>query len=152
MACPEQPLTPRLSEQHCKFRLRIAPSEIHRWGVYAEESIPPNRKVIEYIGEKISRRESKRRAEERGGVYLFTLNNYWNIDGAVNGSGAEFINHSCDPNLAARIVKEHIIYVSRRPIQPGEELTIDYRFDKDVEKVVCRCGAAACRGHINLTE
>jgi SET domain-containing protein len=40
--------------------------------------------------------------------------------------------------------------MSKRAIRRGEELTIDYRFDKKVERVPCRCGAKACRGVINL--
>lgn len=152
MACPTQPTTPRLDPKFCAYRLRVAPSPIHRWGIYAEERIPANRKVIEYTGEKISRRESKRRADSREDVYLFTLDNYWNIDGAVGGSGAEYINHSCNPSVAARIVRKHILYMSLREIEPGEELTIDYRFDWNVEKVPCRCGAQKCRGTINLKE
>jgi SET domain-containing protein len=152
MACPELPTLPRIDPRHCCFQLRVAPSKIHRWGIFAAERIPANRKVIEYTGEKISRRESKRRADSRPEVYLFTLDNYWNIDGAVNGSGAEYINHCCEPNLTARILKGHILYMSLREIAAGEELTIDYRFDWDVEKVPCRCGAAKCRGWINVKE
>lgn len=132
--------------------MKLAPSKIHRWGIYATERIPAGRKVIEYTGEKISRRETKRRANSRDFIYLFTLDAYWTIDGAVGGSGAEYINHSCDPNLVARIMKGHILYMSVRDIKPGEELTVDYRFDKKVEKVVCRCGAVKCRGTINVTE
>lgn len=105
--------------------------------------------MIEYTGERISRRETKRRAQ-RELNYLFTLDNYWTLDGAVGGSGAEFINHCCEPNLVARIVKGHILYISRRAIAPGEELTVDYHFAKNVEKVPCRCGAPGCRGTINL--
>jgi uncharacterized protein len=116
------------------------------------EFIPLNRKVVEYTGEKISRRETKRRAESSDLIYLFTLDRYWTIDGSVGGSGAEYINHSCDPNLVARIVKGHILYVSRRDIQPGEELTVDYHFEKKVEKIQCKCGASNCRGTINVLE
>ncbi len=143
--------TPQLDPAHSSFKLKLARSRIHRWGVYAAEPIPANRKVIEYTGEKINRKETKRRAENNSHlIYLFTLDKYWTIDGAVGGSGAEYINHSCDPNLAARITKGHILYFSRRPIQKGEELTVDYRFDKKVERVPCKCGAATCRGSINL--
>ncbi len=46
--------------------------------------------------------------------------------------------------------KGHILYMSVRDIEKGEELTIDYHFDKDVEKVPCYCGAKNCRGTINL--
>jgi SET domain-containing protein len=143
---------PSLNPEYCCFKLRLGHSKIHRWGVYALEPIPKNRKVIEYVGERISRRETKRRSETREFNYLFTLDRYWTIDGSVGGSGAEYINHSCDPNLVARIVKGHILYWSRRPIQTGEELTVDYHFAPDVEKVPCACGTQACRGTINLTK
>jgi len=39
------------------------PSRIHRWGVFAQERIPARRKAIEYTGERVSRREAKRRGE-----------------------------------------------------------------------------------------
>lgn len=142
---------PKLNPEYCEFKLKLAPSAIHRWGIYAEERIPPRRKVIEYTGEKISRRETKRRGE-RELHYLFTLDDYWTLDGAVGGSGAEYINHCCDPNIRTQIVKGHILYFSTRWIEKGEELTVDYRFAKDVERVPCKCGAKNCRGTINLKE
>jgi SET domain-containing protein len=141
---------PYIDPAHACFRLRLARSRIHRWGVYTAEFIPAGKKVIEYTGERISRRETKRRADLAELTYLFTLDPYWTIDGSVGGSGAEYINHSCDPNLVARILKGHILYMSRRNIRRGEELTVDYHFDKKVEKVICRCGAEKCRGTINL--
>jgi uncharacterized protein len=141
---------PRIDQKHACFGLRLAPSKIHRWGIYATEFIPAGRKVIEYTGERISRRETKRRADLSDMIYLFTLDPYWTLDGSVGGSGAEYINHSCDPNLVARVMKGHILYVSAREIRPGEELTVDYHFAKNVQKVTCRCGAANCRGTINL--
>lgn len=143
---------PRIDERYAGYGMKLAPSNIHRWGIYATEPIPAHRKVIEYTGEKISRRETKRRADSTDLIYLFTLDSYWTIDGSVGGSGAEFINHSCNPNLAARIVKGHILYMSLRPIEKGEELTVDYHFDKKVERVTCKCGAHNCRGTINLLE
>jgi SET domain-containing protein len=140
---------PRLNQKECRFKLKLRESKIHRWGVFAMETIPAKRKVIEYTGERISRKETKRRAEAPFN-YLFTLDNYWTIDGAVGGSGAEFINHSCDPNCASQIVKGHILYMSKREIRKGEELTVDYRFDADSESVKCSCGEKKCRGTINL--
>ena len=131
--------------------MEIRPSKIHRYGVYALERIPKNRKVIEYTGERINRKEAKRRGEGEY-TYLFTLDPYWTLDGAVGGSGAEIINHSCEPNLVCRVMKGHIIYMSLREIKPGEELLVDYHFAKNVEKVPCGCGAKTCRGTINLKE
>jgi uncharacterized protein len=141
--------TARIDTRFCCFRLRIGESRIHQRGVYAAEPIPARRKVIEYTGERISRRETARRG--LGPLtYLFTLDDYWTLDGAVGGSGAELINHSCDPNLYAWNFKGHILYMSRRRIRRGEELTVDYRFSKKIERVPCCCGSAKCRGAINL--
>ena len=81
-----------------------------------------------------------------GVTYLFQLDDKWTLDGAVGGSGAEIINHSCEPNLISRIMKGHILYMSLRTINPGEELTIDYQFDDPNEKTPCSCRAAKCRG------
>lgn len=142
---------PTIDPQQAAFRLFVAESKIHRWGVYADEDIPPRRKVIEYTGERISRKETKIRAS-RPLNYIFTLDKYWSIDGSAGGSGAQFINHSCHPNTVARIIKGHIIYFSTRAIRKGEELTVDYNFGKDVEVVLCACGADDCRGTINLKD
>jgi SET domain-containing protein len=142
---------PAVDERYAQFRLEIKPSKIHRWGLYAAEDIPARRKVIEYTGERLNRIQTKRRSEEQGRmIYLFTLNSYWTLDGAVGGSGAEYINHCCDPNIVTVIRNEHILYMSRKAIRKGEELTVDYHFAKDIEKYVCKCGAAKCRGTINL--
>jgi hypothetical protein len=98
---------------------------------------------------RINRKETKRRGT--GSItYLFTLDDYWTLDGALGGSGAEIINHSCDPNLYAWIFKGHILYMSKRAIEAGEELTVDYRFSEKIDKVRCRCGSPHCRGTINL--
>jgi len=142
---------PSIDPRYTRFRLEIRESRIHHRGVFTLERIPPNRKVIEYTGEKISRRETKRRGSGRH-TYLFTLDDYWTIDGAVGGSGPEIINHSCTPNLYSSIRKGHILYMSKRLIVPGEELTVDYRFSDKVDPVRCRCGAPECRGVINFKE
>ena len=136
---------PRIDPKYAAFKLAIRKSKIHRYGVYAEERIPANRKVIEYTGERLNRAETKRRGEGEY-TYLFTLDDYWTLDGAFGGSGAEIINHSCDPNVVARIMKGHIIYMSLREIQPGEELAVDYNFVFTGDRSTCACGAKNCRG------
>src|SRR5260370_23847424 len=108
--------SPIIDPRYTSFELAIRGSRIHRRGVYAEEPIPARRKVIEYTGEKISRRETKR-CGDSSVTYLFTLDDYWTLDGAFGGSGAEIINHSCNPNLRAWIFKGHILYMSKRVIE-----------------------------------
>src|SRR5436309_856080 len=124
---------PTINEKYTNFKLEIKPSKIHRWGVYAAETIPARRKIMEYTGERISRKETRRRSEEQGRmIYLFTLDNYWTLDGAVGGSGAQYINHCCDSNIRTVIQKGHILYMSSRPIRKGEELTVDYHSAQDI--------------------
>ena len=137
---------PVIDPKYCCYRLRASESRIHRWGVYADEDIPANRKVIEYRGEKIGRREAKRRGET---PYLFVLDRYWTLDGGVGGSGAELVNHSCQPNLVSRIMMGHILFMSLRAIRRGEELTVDYNYDHTDETMRCLCGQQNCRGIIN---
>jgi SET domain-containing protein len=140
---------PVIDPKYCCYRVRAAESKIHRWGLYAEQDIPANRKVMEYRGEKIGPPEAKRRAKT---PYLFVLDAHWTIDGGVGGSGAELVNHSCQPNLVSRIMKGHIIYMSLRKIRKDEELTIDYNYDETDETMRCLCGMPGCRGVINRND
>ena len=143
--------TPSIDKRFACFKLSIKRSGIHRYGLYAEEFIPKGRKVIEYRGERINRRETRKRSDEQASmIYLFTLDSYWTLDGAVGGSGAEYINHCCDPSIRTWITKGHILYMAARDIKKGEELTVDYHFSKDVDKIPCKCGSPKCRGTINV--
>lgn len=56
------------------------------------------------------------------------------------------INHSCDPSCWL----SGLNLTARRPIAPGEAITVDYAtFCADsMESFVCTCGAAGCRGVI----
>lgn len=132
------------------YRMEIRDSGIHGRGVFAAEAIPANRKVIEYTGERISARQADKRGHGHC-TYYFSLDRYWVLDGAVGGSGAELINHSCGPNLVSRIMKGHILYMSLRRIRKGEELTVDYHFSKNDETTPCHCKAKNCRRTINLS-
>ncbi|GAA5482253.1 SET domain-containing protein [Haloferula sargassicola] len=133
-------------------------SVIHGRGVYATRDIAPETEIIEYIGEVISKEESERRAwaqaehaEKTGdaAVYIFTLDEKWDIDGNVPWNTARLINHSCEPNCEAWIVGKKIVIYSLTDIKAGDELTFDYGFDIDCyEDHPCRCGRPGCVGYI----
>ena len=90
---------PTVDPRHACFKLEIKPSKIHRWGVYAAEDIPVRRKVMEYTGERINRKETKRRSEEQDKlIYLFTLDSYWTLDGSVATSSTS----PASPSAGAR--------------------------------------------------
>ena len=141
---------PRINPQYARFRLRIGKSRIHRFGVFALERIPARRNVIDYTGELVNSFESRRRTKNVKEKYVIKLDDFWRIDGAVGGSGAEIINHSCDPNIRYRVVRNQVVCQSIRPIEVGEELTADYHFPIDAPMLPCRCGSPQCRGTINV--
>ena len=42
-----------------------------------------------------------------------------------------------------------IVIYSKQPIAIGEEITYDYKFPLEDEKITCLCGAQGCRGFLN---
>lgn len=85
-------------------------SAIHGWGLYAEENIGINELIIEYVGEKVRQkvadmREIKYEKQGVGSSYLFRMMDDEIVDATKKGGIARFINHSCDPNCTAKIIK-----------------------------------------------
>ncbi len=140
---------------------KVNHSAIHGHGVFAKKNIKKNIKIIQYIGEKISKSEGDKRSEIRlkkylnsnmtGSVYIFELNNKFDIDGSFLYNKARYINHSCNPNCEVNIEKNEIWISSIKYIKKGEELSYDYgySFDKeDYKDHVCKCGSNNCIGYI----
>jgi hypothetical protein len=145
------------SDHDAPFELRR--SAIQGRGAFATRRIRPGARIIEYVGEHISRDEGDRRYDDehmgRHHTFLFALDDGSVIDAAVGGNDARFINHSCDPNCQAIEEDGRIFIEALRNIQPGAELTYDYAYertgdhtDEDEALYVCRCGAKNCRGTI----
>ena len=88
-----------------------------------------------------------------GDCYMFSLDAEHIIDATFYGNKARYINHSCDPNLKSdKLVvngETHIIFMANRHIESGEELTFDYQFDYEAEKLECFCGSYNCKGRLN---
>ncbi len=139
----------RIDPRFARYALIVRKSRLHGLGVFAGEEIPANRKVIEYTGKVISVSEANTHDTSMV-TYFFALTRRRVVDGSVGGSGAQYVNHSCQPNIFTKILKGHILYMSRQRIPIGEELTVDYRFSANEEDVPCNCGSRVCRGTINL--
>ena len=133
-------------------------SSIHSQGVFALRDIPPGTRILEYTGEKIGKRESERRANERlarakvtgeAAVYIFNLNKRQDLDGSMKSNIARLLNHSCDPNCEAIQSRGRIWMTALRNIKKGEELTFNYGFDlENWSEHPCRCGTDRCIGFI----
>ncbi len=137
----------------------VKESSIHNKGVFARVDIPQGTRVIEYVGQKITKAEANRRSDiplerhERdkryGAVYIFELNKRYDIDGNVFYNTARFINHSCDPNCEAENIRGHIWIISIRDIKKDEEITYNYGYDyEDYEDHRCFCQTDKCVGYI----
>lgn len=122
-------------------RVRRRRSKLHGWGVFAQEDINKNKRIITYDGEKISTQESADREDRylrRGEIWCFKLNRRWVIDANVGGNLARFINHACRPNCYSNIVDGEIWIIAGKNVKAGDELTYDYHTDGDKE-IECRC-------------
>jgi SET domain-containing protein len=63
------------------------------------------------------------------------------------GEPDRYLNHSCDPNAWLRYSADRIELIARRPIRPGDEITLDYLINNSGgNSWPCHCGAARCRG------
>lgn len=138
--------------------VEVRKSGIHGSGLFAKRRIPKGTRIMEYVGDKITKAESERRSDLQyeqgrasgdGTVYVFILNDRYDIDGNVPGNDAKYANHSCDPNAYTEIVKNRVWMIAEREIRKGEEIVYDYQFDLSYwEQHPCRCGAKRCLGYI----
>ncbi|KAJ5435694.1 Histone lysine methyltransferase SET associated [Penicillium cf. griseofulvum] len=144
-----------------KKPVRFARSAIHNWGLYAEENITANDMIIEYVGEKVRQqvadmRERRYLKSGIGSSYLFRIDENTVIDATKRGGIARFINHSCTPNCTAKIIKvdgsKRIVIYALRDIERDEELTYDYKFEREWDsddRIPCLCGSTGCKGFLN---
>ncbi|GMM42306.1 histone methyltransferase [Hanseniaspora uvarum] len=144
-----------------KKSVMFAKSSIHNWGLYTQEPILSNEMIIEYVGEVLRQSVSEKRERDYlnrgiGSSYLFRIDENTVIDATKIGGIARFINHSCDPNCTAKIIKvgksKRIVIYALRDIMDNEELTYDYKFEREInesERVKCLCGAYNCKGYLN---
>jgi uncharacterized protein len=127
-------------------------SPIHGTGGFAEVAVPKGTRLLEYLGERISKAESLRRCE-RNNECIFTLNDEQDLDGNVVWNPARLINHSCAPNCEAEKDGDHIWIIATRDIRAGEEITFNYGYDlEDYRDHPCRCGAPNCVGYMVAEE
>ncbi|KIO23729.1 hypothetical protein M407DRAFT_77739 [Tulasnella calospora MUT 4182] len=141
-----------------KKQLIFARSPIHDWGLYAMEAIPQGEMVIEYVGEVIRAQVADKREKwyEKIGIgssYLFRVDEDSVVDATKRGNLGRLINHSCTPNCTAKIIvvnsQKKIVIYAKTSIEPGEEITYDYHFPLEQEKIPCLCGSPRCRGFLN---
>jgi SET domain-containing protein len=132
--------------------IEFRPSSIHGLGGFAGCDIAAGTRVIEYVGERITKQESLVRCELNN-EYIFGLDEHTDLDGNVSWNPARFLNHSCRPNCDAELREGRIWLVSNQNIHADEELTFNYGFDLvDYREHPCNCGSPDCVGFIVAEE
>ena len=131
---------------------RIKDSKIDKKGLYAKKDIAPGTRIIQYIGKLITKKQTENndKFDNDKDIYLFNLNNRYDLDGDFKWNTARLINHSCDPNCEVEGKGLEIWVTSTRFIKKGEELSYDYGFgfDQDYKQFPCKCGSKKCCGYI----
>jgi uncharacterized protein len=127
--------------------LVVADSSISGKGLFATANIETGRVVIRLGGRLVS----TDRLEElllTSPEYVDTLTVYEDLHLVLpSATEVHFGNHSCDPNLWH--VGPYEI-AARRPVEAGNEVTIDYGTQSGAPgfSMMCTCGADICRGEV----
>merc|ERR1712062_73707 len=123
-------------------------------GLKSLEKIKRGEFVVEYVGEMISLKESKRRLDEdnKKGItnfYQISLDKNRIIDSGREGNISRFMNHSCNPNCTTTTWSvggdKRIGIFSIKDIEPDEELTFNYQLmQAGNRKTKCLCKSENC--------
>jgi len=131
---------------------KIKKSNIDKRGLYASKNIKAGAKIIEYVGKLISKKEAQQNSkfDNSKDIYLFNINEKWDLDGDWSFNTARLINHSCNPNCEVEGKDLKLWISSLTEIKKGEELTYDYGFgyDSDYKQFPCKCRSKNCCGYI----
>ena len=123
--------------------ITVKESPVHGKGLFAKIDIPEDKTVMLIEGEIIDENECVRREEEENNVYIF-----WNGDHYIDSTNEVimYINHDCEPNcIVDEIEGNRLGIYAVRPIQAGEEITIDYGYDEIYDGcncLTCKTGLA----------
>jgi len=134
------------------YRIKKSNIDKNGKGLYATKDIKEGTRIIDYIGNIITRRESDTnpKFDNTKPIYLFNLNNRYDLDGDVTWNTARLINHSCSNNCDYEGTGLKIWVTAIKDIKKGEELTCDYGFgyDSDYKQFPCKCKSKNCVGYI----
>ena len=125
-------------------------------GLCATQNIKSGSKIIDYLGKVITKKETERnpKFDNAKPIYLFNLNNRYDLDGMFTWNTARLINHSCSNNSDYDGKGLKLWVVAIKDIKKGEEITCDYGFgyDEDYKQFPCKCGSKNCCGYIIRAE
>ncbi|NNF58199.1 MAG: SET domain-containing protein [Rhodothermaceae bacterium] len=119
----------------------LRPSTVHGQGLFAQRALEPGEVLFDLTGTIVWAPFIDGKSDEGPNWYAIGWE-LWVSPPAA--SPALYLNHSCTPNIA---LHDDLGFRPLRPIENGEELTLDY---SSVEldpfwQMTCACGTSACR-------
>ncbi|RHY27065.1 hypothetical protein DYB32_007073 [Aphanomyces invadans] len=102
-------------------RLEVRKSKIHGYGLFVKEAIAEGKMIVEYQGQAIRQKVADMREKRYANARIIS------IDGN----------------------EKKIIIFAKVALQPGDEVTYDYKFPIEDEALRCDCGAPNCIGRMN---
>lgn len=129
------------------------------YGLFADEAIPKDYRVMEYCGERIlmgddSVRRDMYKAELITGDYMALLSDEVVLDATFVGNISRYINHSCKPNIGLELITledstYNVLWLyTLCPVTAGTQLCMSYGFSRndDDEFIPCLCRERKCTG------
>jgi SET domain-containing protein len=84
---------------------------------------------------------------------MFRITDDMIVDSTKRGNTSRFINHSCDPNCYTKVItvdgEPKIVVFANKFISRGTEITYNYFFSSEEERLACNCGSLNCAGRLN---
>jgi SET domain-containing protein len=95
-------------------------------GLFARRKIKKNERIGRYKGPIYTRKAARSIPKENQIYKMATLGNCV-VDGSRMDNHMRWLNHSLDPNAAAIVYDDRIIWIKAlKSIEPGEEIYIKY--------------------------
>lgn len=108
---------------------------VFEYGLFADTNLAKNAFIGEYTG--VVKRVFRKNPDINGYCFHYPTRffsfHYYVIDALSDGNLMRFVNHSDDPNVLPLWLYSkglnHLVFIAKRDIQKGEELTVNYGKD-----------------------
>ncbi len=121
------------------------------YGIFAQERIHAGTCVVVFGG-AILTLEQLLQIEPSRRVFSLQIDDHLYQLGLNAPDSADFVNHSCLPNLGFR---SPIELVALRDIEAGDEVCFDYAMSEStpgIDEFDCRCDSSSCRGRVTAED
>jgi SET domain-containing protein len=114
-------------------------------GVFAVAPIAAGETVVCFGGHVCDGDELRTLSERQQAHSIQVDDALFVVCDGVTDEPADYVNHSCEPNVG---IRGSIVLVAMVDIAPGDEICFDYAMSDsdDYDEFVCVCGTASCRG------